>query len=100
MVVLLPRIHHNATFEKLARGSGSFREVFVHFLTFFKVFGHFWICLDASGCVRIQSDAFRCIEKRSDTFGNLHFFSIFSADLGDSWSFFGLGGLLLLMFYV
>ena len=47
----------------------------------------------------MQSDAFRCVGKRSDTSGNFRNFSIVSDDLGDFWSFFGLDGLFLLMFY-
>ena len=48
----------------------------------------------------MHSDAFRCVGMRLDSSGNFWIFLIFSDDFGDFWTFFDLGGLLLLTFYV
>ena len=70
---------------------------------FSDVFGRVRTSSDTFGCVRMHSDAIGRISVRWEAFGHFWKFSDFlnfSDDFGDFRSFFCLGGLLLLTFYV
>ena len=77
----------NATSEKLAPRSRSFREVFVQFFTFSDVFESFRMRLDLFGCVRMWSDAIGCISVRWEAFRHFWKFSDFSDFFGRFWWF-------------
>ena len=88
----------NAMSEKLALRSRSF-------LAIFHVFGQFSKFSEAFGPVRMRSDVFGCNRMHFGALGSVPtlleifgFFQFLLDDLGDSWSFWGLGGLLLQTF--